>query len=144
MKKKEIQYPTQEWLDEWVDKYMDKHPDEKITDFKALTEKAEEEWWDNEINHDRPTPFDLTEEQQKVAKSVTKTGTRKTSTNYKFDKKTRPKDVEKVEFMEKINEFVTQFTENCEIVNAGQQISFNIGENLYSLKLTKHRKATEK
>ena len=143
MKKTEINYPTQEWLDNWVDKYIDKNPNEKITDFKALEEKATEEWWDNEIDHNRPTPFDLTPEQQKIAKEATKTGTRKTPTNYKFDKKTRPKDAEKVEFMEKLNNFVKNFTENCEIVNVGQQISFNIGENMYSLKLVKHRKATK-
>ena len=92
MKKTEINYPTQEWLDNWIDKYIDKNPNEKITDFKALEEKATEEWWDNEIDHNRPTPFDLTPEQQKVAKEATKTGTRKTTTNYKFDKKKRPKD----------------------------------------------------
>ena len=40
MKKTEINYPTQEWLDNWVDKYIDKNPNEKITDFKALEEKA--------------------------------------------------------------------------------------------------------
>lgn len=140
MKKKEINFPTQEWLDNWVDKYMDKHPNEKITDFKALEEKATEEWWDNEINHDRPTPFDLTPEQEKVAKQATKTGTRKTPTNYKFDKKTRPKDGEKVEFLEKIHTFCKEITENCEIVNAGQEICFTLGENEYSLKLIKHRK----
>ena len=73
MKKTENNYPTQEWLDNWVDKYIDKNPNEKITDFKALEEKATEEWWDNEIDHNRPTPFDLTPEQQKVAKEATKT-----------------------------------------------------------------------
>ena len=99
MKKTEINYPTQEWLDNWIDKYIDKNPNEKITDFKALEEKSTEEWWDNEIDHNRPTPFDLTPEQQKVAKEATKTGTRKTPTNYKFEKKKRPKDAEKVEFL---------------------------------------------
>ena len=143
MKKTEINYPTQEWLDNWIDKYSDKNPNEKITDFKALEEKATEEWWDNEIDHNRPTPFDLTPEQQKVAKEATKTGTRKTPTNYKFDKKKRPKDAEKVEFLEKVCGFCSEITENCEIVNAGQEISFKIGENEYSLKLVKHRKATK-
>ena len=57
MKKTEINYPTQEWLDNWVDKYMDKNPTEKITDFTALEEKAKEAWWDNEIDHNRPTPL---------------------------------------------------------------------------------------
>lgn len=143
MKKTEINYPTQEWLDNWIDKYIDKNPNEKITDFKALEEKATEEWWDNEIDHNRPTPFDLTPEQQKVAKEATKTGTRKTPTNYKFDKKKRPKDAEKVEFLEKVCGFCSEITENCEIVNTGQEISFKIGENEYSLKLVKHRKATK-
>lgn len=143
MKKTEINYPTPEWLDNWVDKYIDKNPNKKITDFKALEEKATEEWWDNEIDHNRPTPFDLTPEQQKVAKEATKTGTRKTPTNYKFDKKKRPKDAEKVEFLEKVCGFCSEITENCEIVNAGQEISFKIGENEYSLKLVKHRKATK-
>ena len=143
MKKTEINYPTQEWLDNWIDKYIDKNPNEKITDFKALEEKATEEWWDNEIDHNRPTPFDLTPEQQKVAKEATKTGTRKTPTNYQFDKKKRPKDAEKVEFLEKVCGFCSEITENCEIVNAGQEISFKIGENEYSLKLVKHRKATK-
>ena len=73
--------------------------------------------------------LDLTPEQQKVAKEATKTGTRKTPTNYKFDKKKRPKDAEKVEFLEKVCGFCSEITENCEIVNAGQEISFKIGEN---------------
>ena len=42
-----------------------------------------------------------------------------------------------------MNDFVRKVSENCEIVNAGQQISLNIGENMYSLKLVKHRKATK-
>ena len=27
IKKQEINYPTQEWLDGWIDKYLDNHPD---------------------------------------------------------------------------------------------------------------------
>ena len=98
---------------------------------------------DADIDHNIKKDFDLTPEQQKVAKEATKTGTRKTPTNYKFDKKKRPKDAEKVEFLEKVCGFCSEITENCEIVNAGQEISFKIGENEYSLKLVKHRKATK-
>ena len=139
---KEIQYPTQDWIDKWIDTYMDKNPNEKISDFKALEEKANEAWWDNEINHNRPTPFDLTKEQQKEAKkaTITTSDKKKTPTNYKFDKKTRPKDAEKVEILQKINDFVKKIAENSEIVNEGQEISFSLGENDYSLKLTRHRK----
>ena len=138
-KVKEIQYPTQEWLDKWVDKYLDKHPNEKIDDFSVLTEKATEAWWDNEVDHDRPTPFDLTEEQKKAQKKLMSTGTRKTPTNYKFDTKKKSKDAEKVEIVQKIFEFVTKFTKNCTISNEGREITFNFGENSYSLVLTKHR-----
>lgn len=67
-----INYPTDEWIDKWMDKYMDDHPTEKISDFDALREKAEEAWWSNEIDHDRPTPFDLTPEQEKVSQEARK------------------------------------------------------------------------
>ena len=48
-----------------------------------------------------------------------------------------------MEFLEKVCGFCSEIAENCEIVNAGQEISFKIGENEYSLKLVKHRKATK-
>ena len=67
IKKTAINYPTQEWLDQWIDRYCDQHPDERITDFEALKEQAEEAWWMNEMDHDRPTPFDLTPEQSRTA-----------------------------------------------------------------------------
>ena len=49
-------------------------------------------------------------------------------------------DNEKEEFIAKLHEIVAQFTENCEIANANREITFNLGENEYSLVLTKHTK----
>ena len=138
-KTKEIQYPTQEWIDKWVDTYLDKHPTEKVSDFSALEEKATEAWWDNEIDHDRPTPFDFTEEQEKASKKARKMGTRTTPTNYKFDTKKKPKDAEKVDLMQNIFGFVATITENCTIANEGKEITFSVNGNEYSLTLTKHR-----
>ncbi len=66
----------------------------------------------------------------------------KAPTVYKFDtekSKNRKKDEEKVEIVQKIAEFIQTFVQNAEIVNEGQKISFEIGENSYSLTLTKHR-----
>ena len=86
--------------------------------------------------------FDLTPEQAKNAKKYAKTGTKK-PTVYKFDTekaKNRKKDDEKGEFISKIAEFIGKFVQNVEIVNAEREISFEIGENSYSLTLTKHRK----
>lgn len=86
---------------------------------------------------------DLTAEQKKVKKDVTKTGTRKTATTYKFDKRNRKKDDEKIEIVQKIYDFVSKFTENCKISNENREITFTFNENSYSLVLTKHRNATK-
>lgn len=85
---------------------------------------------------------DLTEEQRKNAKKATITGekTKKKPTAYKFERKTRPKDTEKVEIVQRVFEFLENWTEKCEIANEGQKISFEMGENSYSFTLTKHRK----
>lgn len=83
---------------------------------------------------------DLTAEQKKVVKEVSKTGTRKTSTVYKFDTKKKKKDDEKIEIVKKIYDFVAKFTKNCTISNENREITFDFGENSYSLVLTKHRK----
>lgn len=85
---------------------------------------------------------DLTAEQKKVVKEVSKTGTRKT-TVYKFDTKKKKKDDEKIEIVQKIHDFVSKFTKNCTILNENREITFDFGENSYSLVLTKHRKPKE-
>lgn len=95
------------------------------------------------------------EEHWAVIKEMTKTGERKTTkkaakpnetdkkspTVYKFDTKTKKKDDEKEDFIVKLAEFLPKLAENVKIVNANREISFTIGENSYSLTLTKHRKA---
>lgn len=67
-----INYPTEEFIDRWIDNFLDSHPDTKVSDFQELKEQAEDAWWLNEIEHDRPTPFDLTEEQEKASKEARK------------------------------------------------------------------------
>ena len=57
--KKEIRYPTAEWLDGWMNKHKGKSK-----------EDAEMAWWDKEIDADRPTPFDLDEEHEQAAKKI--------------------------------------------------------------------------
>ena len=84
--------------------------------------------------------------EKKVKDNGVKTVARadKKPTVYKFDTekaKNRKKDEEKVEIVQKIADFLTDIVENAEIVNEGQKISFQIGENSYSLTLTKHRNA---
>ena len=78
-----------------------------------------------------------TEEERKAIKDATKTGKKKTV--YKFEKKARPKDSEKVNIVEQIAEYCKTITQDCKIANAGQEITFTVGGNNYSLVLTKHR-----
>ena len=70
---KEIRYPTQEWLDKWVDQWCDEHPNERVSDFSQVYALADEAWWRKEIDADRPTPFDLTAEQEKESKDARRT-----------------------------------------------------------------------
>lgn len=92
-------------------------------------------------------PYDLTDEQKKVVKKMTNTGTRakKTPTVYKFDKdkpknrKANPTKAGLIQFLyEKIAEYGV---ENAEIVNKEGKISFKIEEKSFSLTLTQHRNA---
>lgn len=68
-----------------------------------------------------------------------KTG-KKAPTNFKFDTKPKKKDDEKEDFIAKLAEMLQNVVENVEIANPNREICFKIGENEYSLTLTKHRK----
>lgn len=80
---------------------------------------------------------ELTDEQKKAKKSVTKTGTRKVSAT------TKPKEKKvnenKAQVIQKIFEALQGY-ENCVVENAEKTISFTIGEKSYSVNLTEHRK----
>ena len=73
------------------------------------------------------------------AKNDGKTG-KKAPTNFKFDTKPKKKDDEKEDFITKLAEMLQNLVENVEIANPNREICFKIGENEYSLTLTKHRK----
>ena len=98
--------------------------------------------YDKMVDQNKPTPYDLTKEQQKIAKNYTKSGT-KTVKSAKTEWK-KAKDDEKSLIIEEIYTFLAEnpsiLAQNVEKVNAERQISFKIGENSYSLTLTKHRK----
>lgn len=82
---------------------------------------------------------ELTAEQKKNAKKYTQIG-QKTVKSDKKTPKTRKQDAEKAEIIGKIADFLEKSVENLEIPNKEREISFKIGENEYSLTLTKHRK----
>lgn len=131
---KEIRYPTPDWLDSYIIKHGGDY------------ETAEQAWWDNEIDHDRPTPFDLTEEQAKTAKEMTK-GARAVDAYGKARKRERKPD----EVKREVIATVAQNLPRCWVAdgevkvteittpNPEREIRFRIGSDLYSLTLTKHR-----
>ena len=134
-----INYPTDEWIDKWMDKYMDDHPTEKISDFDALREKAEEAWWSNEIDHDRPTPFDLTPEQEKVSQEARKGMARAVNAYGKQVKRERKPNEAKREIVQAIAEAMANLGEGVTVSNIERQVDFMLGGVSYSVTLTAHR-----
>ncbi len=98
---------------------------------------------DADIDKGKAKDFDLTPEQQKIAKQYTKTGTRKT-TAYNFSTRKRKENPTKATVIAELFKFLTEndeiSAENINILNKERQISFKIGENDYELTLIQKRK----
>ena len=88
---------------------------------------------------------DLTAEQNKVAQQFTKTGTRKTPTAYKFNKRERKPNETKADIIATLAEFLGDncpiSAENVTITNKERQISFELGGEKYELTLVQKRKS---
>ena len=103
---------------------------------------------DKEIDRGKPMPFDLTAEQEKVARKYTKTGTRKAPTVIKLDntggKRSRKENPTKASIISELAKFLEHDSENAcvevNITNKERQIAFRIGENSYELTLVQKRK----
>lgn len=81
---------------------------------------------------------EMTAEQRKNVKEMSKTGSKKPTT-YSFKQKKAKKDTEKEQIVSNLAELVKNFAQNVEIVNKNREISFQVGQNDYSLTLVKHR-----
>jgi len=116
----EIRYPTEKWLTE----YQSKHECDR--------ENAELAWWDNEIDHDRPTPYDLDGTAEEIAKEMRK-GARAVNAYGKAVKRERKPDDEKRELIRRLVEALADLAP--EVVNPEREIRFGS----YSVTLTRHR-----
>ena len=110
----------------------------------GLTESEAEELLetDKAIDRGESMPFDLTAEQQKVARDMSKTGTKtkKAPTVYKFEKK-KVENAPKAEIISKVAEMlINEGLVNVQIVNGERLISFSNGENNFEITLTQKRK----
>ena len=80
--------------------------------------------------------FEMTAEQKKAAKAMTATGTKKRTVT----KRERKPDEEKRMIISEISKFLAKNDEfTVQIFNEEREISLIIGENDYSITLTKHR-----
>lgn len=144
--KKEIQYPTREWLDDQIDKYLNDHPDERIDDFTPLEEMAEQLWWDKQIDKGNPTPFDPAPE---VLKDL-KVGAKAEKPKGERKPRERKPDEDKRHMIDLLRVLMEGLALNGEVtgvqvLNPEREVSFNLNGTDYSFTLIKHRpgKTTE-
>lgn len=113
----------------------------------GLTEEEADEllMCDKAIDKGEKMPFDLTDEQQKVAKEMTvikshKVPKEKKPTVYKFEKK-KTENTTKSSIIALIEELLTENGyEDVKITNKERLIAFKSGENDYEITLTQKRK----
>lgn len=94
---------------------------------------------DKAIDQGKRTDFDLDPEKEKQAKKLANAGTRKKPITFSQAPKERKIDEEKRMIIEEIARTCEDFAQTVETVNVEREISFIIGENHYSLTLTRHR-----
>ena len=99
---------------------------------------------DKAIDRGERMAFDLSPEDEKMAKKMVNATTRKTPTAYNFSKRERKANPTKASIIEELAKFLTENSENAcenvEITNKERQIAFKIGENAYELTLVQKRK----
>ena len=103
---------------------------------------------DKAIDRGERVPFDLSPEQEKIAKKFANVDTkkRKKPTVYNLDArgKARKENPTKASIIAELAKFLTENSENAcemvEITNKERQIAFKIGENAYELTLVQKRK----
>lgn len=128
---KQIQFPT----DEWLDKYVDKHG--------CSLEDAECAWWDAQIDKGNPTPYDLTPEQEKESRKANRPKATKSVDAYgKERKRERKPNEDKRLLIDCLTDALRDF-DNCEVVNPERQVDFHLNGVHYSVTLTAHRKPKE-
>lgn len=129
---KAIQYPTPQWIATW----LAKHPGTDAAD-------ADCAWWDDQIDKGNPTPYDLTQEQEKAVKEI-RGNARAVNAYGKEVKRERKPNDNKRWIMSRVKTLFEGFQLNgkCEAVdltNPERTLDFSIGGKHYTLTLTEHR-----
>ena len=125
-----INYPSEKWLST----YMSVHACDRET--------ADQAWWDAEIEKGNPTPFDLSEEQEQISKSLRKG--RAVDAYGKERKRERKPNADKAWTIQRIALLMEGFADIGEISNVvtdnpERAISYTRNGKRYTLTLTEHR-----
>lgn len=102
-------------------------------------EAVETVLYDDDVEHGRPTEFDLTEEQKKVAKKYTGTGTKKRKPTYQFTQRERKPNEAKRELIEILKQALISEQIEPNVSNIERQIDFLYENRSFSVTLTEHR-----
>ena len=94
---------------------------------------------DKAIDRGERMPFDLTLEQEKLAKKYAR-GESKKPRVYNFDTRKRKENTTKSGIIADLGQFLAEKVENIEIINPEREISFSLEGKSFSLTLTQHRK----
>lgn len=144
---KEVRYPTQEWIDKWIDRWLDANPNTAVSDFSELEEEARDAWWDQEVEAGRPTPYDLTAEQEKASKDARRTpgGQGKERTPVKRERK--PNEVKRW-IMSVVKVLFEGFelkgnVAEVNLSNVERSLDFTVDGRRFTLTLTEHRAPKE-
>lgn len=105
-------------------------------------EAIELDEYDDEINHNKPTQYDLTPEQMEVARKMTRVEQNAKHRNTKRDRKPNyPKETLIKELADFLREDAqSNVFENVTIENKSRLITFDINDTHYTLNLIEHRK----
>lgn len=97
--------------------------------------------YDNAVDKDQKTPYDLTEEKIKETRKY-RQADRKT-TSFNFSKRERKPNATKGGLIQELYDFLKTNSQfkiiNCEITNKERQIAFGVGENKFELTLVQKR-----
>ncbi len=116
----------------------------------GMTDKEIEELveYDEKVDKNQPTEFDISEEQQKIVQKVSRTTSGERKKPVVVRNKERKTDEVKKPIIDGIVAFLTENTEisaeNVKIVKPEREISFDLGGFNYSITLTRHNKPKEK
>ena len=137
--KTEINWPTDEWLKNWLSKHPGKTNDD-----------ADCAWWDIQIDKGNPTPYDLTEEQQKQVKAMRKNAKSENSVNAygKAVKRERKPNEIKRWIMANVKTLFEGLALNgkcgaIDLSNVERALDFTVDGRHFTLTLTEHRKTKE-